>query len=73
MPREVLFTYDAKWEHSDIKWASRCDLYLYMGVCTQYDLAPALVEFSSIEECVQFPCCEEHSDICWAGVTYLYK
>lgn len=30
-PLEVLFTYDAKWEHSDIKWASRWDLYLYMG------------------------------------------
>jgi hypothetical protein len=33
-PLEVLFTYDAKWEPSDIKWASRWDLYLYMGVCT---------------------------------------
>jgi len=28
---EVLFTYDVKWEHSEIKWASRWDLYLYMG------------------------------------------
>jgi hypothetical protein len=28
---EVVFTYDAKWEHSEIRWASRWDLYLYMG------------------------------------------
>ena len=28
---EVIFTYDVKWELSDIKWASRWDLYLYMG------------------------------------------
>jgi len=28
---EVIFTYDVKWEYSDIKWASRWDLYLYMG------------------------------------------
>merc|ERR1712087_250904 len=30
-PVEVVFTYDVKWEHSDIRWASRWDLYLYMG------------------------------------------
>merc|ERR1719243_523745 len=30
-PGEVIFTYDVKWEYSDIKWASRWDLYLYMG------------------------------------------
>jgi transmembrane 9 superfamily protein 2/4 len=28
---EVIFTYDVKWEHSGIRWASRWDLYLYMG------------------------------------------
>ena len=28
---EVIFTYDSVWEHSDIAWASRWDLYLYMG------------------------------------------
>ena len=28
---EVVFTYDVKWEYSDIRWASRWDLYLYMG------------------------------------------
>merc|ERR1719230_1703128 len=28
---EVVFTYDVVWEHSDIAWASRWDLYLYMG------------------------------------------
>ena len=28
---EVIFTYDVTWEESDIRWASRWDLYLYMG------------------------------------------
>jgi transmembrane 9 superfamily protein 2/4 len=28
---EIIFTYDVVWEHSDIAWASRWDLYLYMG------------------------------------------
>jgi len=28
---EIIYTYDVKWEKSDIKWASRWDLYLYMG------------------------------------------
>ena len=28
---EIVFTYDCVWEHSDIAWASRWDLYLYMG------------------------------------------
>ena len=28
---EYIFTYDVSWEESDIKWASRWDLYLYMG------------------------------------------
>jgi len=28
---EIVFTYDVKWEYSDIRWASRWDLYLYMG------------------------------------------
>merc|ERR1711988_1772741 len=28
---EYIFTYDVTWESSDIKWASRWDLYLYMG------------------------------------------
>eukprot|EP00967_Tisochrysis_lutea_P054017 scaffold67376_cov31-Tisochrysis_lutea.AAC.2 len=36
-PLEVLFTYDIKWEPSDIKWASRWDLYLYMGECSPLD------------------------------------
>merc|ERR1719453_197614 len=27
---EIVFTYDVVWEHSDIAWASRWDLYLYM-------------------------------------------
>ncbi|EOD32416.1 hypothetical protein EMIHUDRAFT_468029 [Emiliania huxleyi CCMP1516] len=27
----VVYTYDVKWEPSDVKWASRWDLYLYMG------------------------------------------
>ena len=26
---EVLFTYDVRWEYSDVKWASRWDVYLY--------------------------------------------
>ena len=26
---EVVFTYDVKWEYSDVKWASRWDVYLY--------------------------------------------
>jgi len=30
-PAEVVYTYDVKWEYSPIKWASRWDLYLYMG------------------------------------------
>ena len=28
---EAIFTYDVKWEFSDIKWASRWDTYLLMG------------------------------------------
>ena len=28
---EVVFTYDVKWESSDIEWASRWDTYLLMG------------------------------------------
>ena len=28
---EFIFTYDVTWEESPIKWASRWDLYLYMG------------------------------------------
>ena len=28
---ELIYTYDTKWEFSDIRWASRWDLYLYMG------------------------------------------
>ena len=28
---EVIFTYDVKWEFSEIKWASRWDTYLLMG------------------------------------------
>jgi hypothetical protein len=28
---DVIFTYDVKWEFSDIKWASRWDTYLLMG------------------------------------------
>ena len=30
-PGEVIFTYDIKWEASEIKWASRWDTYLLMG------------------------------------------
>ena len=30
-PGEVVFTYDIKWEYSEIKWASRWDTYLLMG------------------------------------------
>jgi hypothetical protein len=30
-PGEVVFTYDVKWEASEIKWASRWDTYLLMG------------------------------------------
>jgi len=26
---EVVFTYDVRWEYSDVKWASRWDVYLY--------------------------------------------
>merc|ERR1712188_21186 len=29
--RRILYTYDVSWEESDIKWASRWDMYLYMG------------------------------------------
>merc|ERR1711957_588162 len=28
---EIIWTYDVKWEPSDIRWASRWDLYMYMG------------------------------------------
>eukprot|EP00965_Chrysotila_dentata_P106008 3500686-Pleurochrysis_carterae.AAC.1 len=28
---EIVFSYDVAWEYSPIKWASRWDLYLYMG------------------------------------------
>jgi len=28
---EIVFTYETTWEPSDIRWASRWDLYLYMG------------------------------------------
>ena len=28
---EVIFTYDVKWEASEIRWASRWDTYLLMG------------------------------------------
>lgn len=28
---EAIFTYDVKWEFSEIKWASRWDTYLLMG------------------------------------------
>jgi len=30
-PGEYIFTYDVTWEESEIHWASRWDLYLYMG------------------------------------------
>jgi len=30
-PGEIIFTYDVKWEYSDVKWASRWDTYLLMG------------------------------------------
>ena len=30
-PGEFIFTYDVTWEESAIRWASRWDLYLYMG------------------------------------------
>ena len=30
-PGEYIFTYDVTWESSEIRWASRWDLYLYMG------------------------------------------
>ena len=29
--KEIIYTYDVKYEHSEIRWASRWDLYLYMG------------------------------------------
>lgn len=29
-PQEVVFTYDVVWVHSDVKWASRWDVYLQM-------------------------------------------
>ena len=28
---DVIWAYDTRWEYSDVKWASRWDLYLYMG------------------------------------------
>lgn len=28
---EILYTYDVKWEKSDIRWASRWDIYLTMS------------------------------------------
>ena len=31
---ELVYTYDVKWEYSDIRWASRWDLYLY--ICLLY-------------------------------------
>jgi len=31
MAGEYIFTYDVTWEESSIRWASRWDLYLYMG------------------------------------------
>ena len=30
-PGEVVFTYDVKWEYSEVKWASRWDTYLLIG------------------------------------------
>merc|ERR1719353_2775435 len=30
-PGEVVFTYDVKWEYSQVKWASRWDTYLLIG------------------------------------------
>ncbi|KAJ1618009.1 hypothetical protein T492DRAFT_892772 [Pavlovales sp. CCMP2436] len=30
-PQPIIFTYDVKWEASEIKWASRWDTYLLMG------------------------------------------
>lgn len=30
-PGDVIFTYDVKWEFSEVKWASRWDTYLLMG------------------------------------------
>lgn len=30
-PGDVVFTYDVKWEFSEVKWASRWDTYLLMG------------------------------------------
>lgn len=30
-PGEIIYTYETFWEPSDIRWASRWDLYLYMG------------------------------------------
>jgi hypothetical protein len=33
---QVIFTYDVEWEMSTVKWASRWDVYLQVGVsvCT---------------------------------------
>ena len=28
-PNQVLWSYDVRWEYSDVKWASRWDVYLY--------------------------------------------
>jgi len=30
-PGEIIWTYDVKWEASSTRWASRWDLYMYMG------------------------------------------
>merc|ERR1711871_1292870 len=29
--QKIVYTYDVRWEESEIKWASRWDMYLYMG------------------------------------------
>ena len=29
--KEVIWTYDVRWKHSDIEWASRWDIYLSMA------------------------------------------
>ena len=47
-PQEVIFTYDVVWVHSDVKWASRWDVYLQM----QWQVTCAASAVSAVSVCI---------------------
>lgn len=47
-PGEYIFTYDVTWEESDVHWASRWDLYLYMGDDQVHGNPTSVLEFGVI-------------------------